>query len=149
MIEHKEGIEHTWGDEWFDKYGIKLYAAERYLYKFVKYSTGCSLMSKEKYGTIRYEAIFPPYGAYYRHNNLIDRFLLLFGSKIIRYSFNGKEFEIVKQRFTWTESFIYRLWFKLGRFSLGIAIKIACIKYPEVKEELLDDWDDSKNYLNS
>ena len=49
---------HYWGEEDFDWDG--LYDTERKIYEALKKSTGCRLVSKEKYGTIRYEFILPP-----------------------------------------------------------------------------------------
>lgn len=44
---------HEWGDEDFDFGG--LYKAENWIVKFYRRATGKNMMTKEKYGTIRYE----------------------------------------------------------------------------------------------
>jgi len=51
---------HTWGDDW--PYWQELYAAETWVGDYVYKWSRCRLVSKEKYGTIRYEFILPPDG---------------------------------------------------------------------------------------
>jgi hypothetical protein len=103
---------HWWGDEWNG--WNDLTKAHNYIHRFVRRWSGCYLMSKEKYGTIRYEHIFPPYGSMYYRN------------KLHRW---------------WLNSWIYYKWCAYGKFILSIAIKRAAKKYPKVKEEILEDWD--------
>lgn len=52
--------EHEWGDDWFLKHGTDLDNAIEYIVSYVKRHTGCTLVCKEKYGTIRYEFMVPP-----------------------------------------------------------------------------------------
>lgn len=51
---------HYWGDDWFLENGRDLADAERYIWNFVNKWAKCCLISKEKYGTLRYERILPP-----------------------------------------------------------------------------------------
>lgn len=128
---------HEWGDEWFEKNGDDLYAAERYIYRFVKRWSRCRLLSKEKYGTLRYEALFPPGGSYFKTK--LDRFLekwLL--KKVIMVDYSSYKIPI----FCWQTTWLYHLWYKLGEKTLKIAIKKAAKKYPNVKDEILDDYGD-------
>lgn len=102
---------HYWGDDW--EYWGELYEAQNYIYDYVKRWSGCSLYSKEKYGTIRYEHLFVPYtGIYYR--GIVQKY--------------------------WQESFIVRIWYKWGRRCMFKAVIKACEKYPNTREELLHDF---------
>jgi hypothetical protein len=56
----KYGVCHQWGDKWFEKNGLELSLAMNYIYTFVKRWSKCSLIMKEKYGSVRYEYLFPP-----------------------------------------------------------------------------------------
>lgn len=103
---------HSWNDKWFEKYGDDLYKAQRYVTSQVKKYSACHLMSKEKFGTIRYEWIFPPGGGlFYRH--WYSRF--------------------------WIESRLYDLWRNYGWYITKRAVYSAIKKYPHLKDELLSD----------
>lgn len=101
---------HVWGDDfdWTD-----LYAAQEYISKFTKRYSGCNLCSKEKYGTIRYEWMFPPYGGIYLRKGLY------------RY---------------WNESWLYRQWTHFGWYVCGLAIKRALKIWPNLEDELRSDF---------
>ena len=103
---------HEWGDEDFD--WNSLYEAQSYIFDYVYKYSRCRVITKEKYGTIRYEYIFPPYGT------------LFYRSKLQR---------------LWCRSFLYRLWIKLGKKVLESAVYSACEKYPTVKAEILADFE--------
>lgn len=125
---------HEWGDTWFEKNGGDLYKAEQYIYKFVKRWSRCSLMSKEKYGTLRYEAIFPPGGSYFKTK--LDLFLeKWFIKKTMLVDYSGYKIPIL----CWQTSWMYNLWHKLGEKALKIAINKAAKKYPNVEKEIR--WD--------
>lgn len=47
---------HTWNDDW--PHWAKLEKAERWINKFYRRMTGKYIISKEKYGTIRYELVY-------------------------------------------------------------------------------------------
>ena len=105
-------MSHIWGDDW--PHWNDLYAAEDYIYKLVKLFTRCTLVSKEKYGTIRYEYIFPPQGglcyrSWYKH--------------------------------MWIHSWLYYQWQKLGWRVCAWAIKKATRKWPYLTHELVMDFD--------
>lgn len=104
---------HWWGDDW--PYWDDLYAAERYLYKFTKRWSRCSISTKEKYGTIRYEWIFPPWSGVFYHSRI--------------------------QGWWVNYSWLHRKWARYGKWVLGLAVQRACKKWPQVKNELLDDWE--------
>lgn len=138
---------HIWGDEWFEKHGNELYAAEEYICKYVKRWSGCILISKEKYGTLRYEWVFPPWtrrGQFSLPKWLItcsyveeyrDDDRVVYGLKYELGS-GGKSPVII---WRWCDSWLYGKWCKFGEWTLTRAIKKAIIKFPNVKEEILDD----------
>ena len=132
---------HEWGDEWFEKYGRELGAAERYIGRFVKRWSGCRVISKEKYGTIRYEHIFPPYGAFFIRDHWINKCLRLLGKTYYSYEVLGETREGFFYT-TWNRTALYYYWSQLGKKVLKIAIHKACKKFPNVKDEILDDWDE-------
>ena len=47
---------HMWGDDWAG--WLEIHKAQNWVEKFFKRCTGKTLHSKEKYGTIRYEATY-------------------------------------------------------------------------------------------
>lgn len=52
---------HEWGDDW--PHWKTLYKAENDVCRVVRRFTGCYVFSKEKYGTIRWEGVYPPFWA--------------------------------------------------------------------------------------
>lgn len=103
---------HSWGSEWDERFGDDLTEAHYYIINYVKRRTGCYLMSKEKYGTIRYEYIFPPGGGlFYRH--WYSRF--------------------------WIASKLYQLWVSFGWYMTKRAVYSAIQKYPWLADELMQD----------
>lgn len=103
---------HYWGDEWFDKHGDDLYTAQRYISTHVKRYSRCNLISKEKYGTIRYEYILPPYGALFIRN------------RVHRY---------------WLHCYLYRVWTGYGWWTTLRAVENAIEKWPHLEAELMQD----------
>lgn len=104
---------HSWGDDWFEKHGKDFSEAQHYIYDFTKRWSRCNLSFKEKYGTIRYEWIFPPYGAIY-YRNPIHRF--------------------------WVSSWLYYKWEHFGWYVCGLALQRAVKKWPQFETELCCDF---------
>ncbi len=119
---------HMWGDDW--AHWDELYEAQNYIVKRVRQLSKCRLSCKEKYGTIRYEWLYPPGGYHYVRWELKLPFIM----KTTPY---GKCPYIL---WRWCDSWAYRQWVKLGNWSLRKAIKEAMLKFPNVKEEIYDDW---------
>lgn len=118
------GVSHVRGDDW--PHWPKLYEAEIYMFEFVYKRSFCELRSKEKYGTIRYEWLFPPG----------SRFSIRIPYMKIKV---GKEkFDMI---WCWSLCWVYRLWKRYGKWTLNRAVKKACKKWPEIKDELLADYD--------
>lgn len=121
---------HTWNDDW--PYWEELYKAESYIVKWTYRLSLCHLSSKEKYGTIRYEYIFPPGGRRYK-TPIIDAFLKLFGEV----NYDGHKY----QKYMWGNSYLYNVWIKFGKYILKKVVNRATKKFPNVKEEILEDLD--------
>lgn len=132
-------MSHSWGDSWFKEHGDNLYAAMRYIKWFVKLS-GCTLYIKEKYGTIRYEYLCPPGSSYYNKSKIDALLEKVCGCKEIRWNTLDSG-TYLKPRVQWTSSYLWRKWRQLGMWSLSVAIKKATKKWPDVKAEILDDYD--------
>ncbi len=129
---------HCWGDEWFEKYGDDLYKAHNYISDFTYRWTRCRLCAKEKYGTIRYEWMFPPGGGvFYRYAIWtpwkISTTLTLGGEK---HTFPPSQ----KLIWAWNESWLYRRWATFGWYVCGIAIKKAIKRWPYLEVELCSDF---------
>ena len=114
---HLDEPYHIWGDDW--PHWDKLYAAELFIYKYVYKYSFFRLSSKEKWGTLRYEWLWGPGDA-------------RFGPYI---KIRGK---IV---WVWKLSYVYNLWRRYAKWILNKAIKKAINKWPEIKEEILSDYD--------
>lgn len=124
---------HIWGDKWFEENGEDLYRAMNYIWDYTKRWSGCSVMFKEKYGTVRYEFLFPPwgtmkYGGYGKLPKIFDK-KTSYG-RIPRYLWYWNSFNP-----------IYRYWARYGKWTLARAIKKACKKWPNVADELTADFD--------
>lgn len=102
---------HEWGDSW--EHWKELYKAENYISNFVYRWSRCILCSKEKYGSIRYEWMFPPLGGVY-----------------YRYWYSK----------AWIHCWLYQKWALFGWWVCGIAIKKAIKKWPYLEEELCCDF---------
>jgi hypothetical protein len=103
---------HMWGDDW--PYWPDLENARIFIYKYVKRYSGCRLMSKEKYGTIRYEYVFPPGG--------------------------GLFYRTWWQKY-WLGSNLYNMWVNFGWKMTARAIRKAVLKWPQLTKELVCDFD--------
>ncbi len=138
-------MSHIWGDEWFEKYGDDLYQAERYIRGYVKKWSSCNLITKEKYGSIRYEWIFPPGGAvsWRKFDYLLAK---VFGKKEVKPTQWTKESYYVP-RIIWQGSWLYRQWSSFGRYVLRKAVLNAIRKWPHIKREIVEDFDGGK-YIN-
>ncbi len=126
---------HVWGDSW--SHWEELYEAEQYIVNYVYKYSRCHISMKEKYGTLRYEWIFAPGGG----------FSIGFRVKVPFIKVKKKYIE-EKQPiyiFTWQYSYIYKLWIRYGKYVLDKAVKSACVKFPNCKAEILDDY--SPEYL--
>jgi len=132
---------HQWGDTWFAQNGKELQRAEDYICQFVKRYSLCSVVMKEKYGTLRYEHIFPP-GAQQTITKLDYLLIKLFGSKEVQFLTQEAKTGFTVPRVQWNGSFVYSKWVGFGKFVLKIAIKRAAKKFPDVREELLADYDE-------
>lgn len=127
---------HYWDDEWFEKYGDDLYAAMDYIRRYVRKYSRCHVSMKEKYGTIRYEYIFPPWGSVWIRHYIKSPF-----KKTVE--IDGHKFTYRPYLWAWTgsHSWIYRTWTRYGRYILKKAVINACINYPYVIPEILADYD--------
>ncbi len=121
---------HTWGDSW--PHWQELYQAEIYIRDYVYKWSRCHLSSKEKYGTLRYEYIYPPF---HRKHWAIK---LPFFEK--SYHCHGFKLSYPIYLFYWQTSFIYRTWVRLGKWVFKRAVKNACLRFPNVKKEILNDY---------
>ena len=104
---------HSWGDDWFEKNGADFFEAQNYIYDFTYRWSRCRLSFKEKYGSTRYEWMFPPQGAIYYRNTLHR---------------------------LWVSSWLYRKWEQFGWYVCGLAIKRALKKWPQFEVELCCDF---------
>ncbi len=122
---------HEWGDSW--PHWDELYEAEHWIANYVYTHSLCRLQSKEKYGTIRYEHIWPPAkGA----GPIIKLPFPIFHKKII---FGGEIHKFPRYLLFWTSSWLYYKWRSWGDKMLGRAVKKACIKFPNVIKEITED----------
>lgn len=102
---------HIWGDDW--KWWKELYDAQQFIYKYTYRWSLCRLCSKEKYGTIRYEFMFPPFSGIF-YNHWYSRW--------------------------WISSKLHNLWARFGWYICGKAIKKALKKWPQLEKELCSDF---------
>lgn len=122
---------HYWGDKDFN--WDELYNAQRWIANYVKCWSRCSLISKEKYGTIRYEYIVPPGG-----HVMCYKFAIYRPWKR-RVTIKGRSCSYRPLLWSWNTCWIYRLWERLGWKILKKAVFKAVEKWPHLKDELLED----------
>jgi len=119
--------DHIWGDKDFD--WDALYEAQVYIIKYVRRKSRCHLICKEKYGTIRYEWVFPPYGSV-----RLKGITLPFFKKKTKYG------DIPIYLFQWNRSnWLYRWWESYGWRCTREAVFKAIQKWPHLEDELLED----------
>lgn len=100
---------HNWGDGFdFDK----LHEIEEEIGDKVKSRTMCTVVSKEKYGTLRFEHVFPPGGAMWVSHDLHREYL---------------------------DSDIYARWRTMGWKVLVEECLMAAKRYPKYEDEILED----------
>ena len=104
---------HEWGDYDFDF--EELYKAQQWIVKWVNRLSGCYLMSKEKYGTIRWEHIIPP------------------GSGLCN-------LRTPLRRWWVNRSWLHKKWVRFGWWVTIQVIKKAIKKWPDLKSELVVDF---------
>lgn len=119
---------HEWGNDW--PHWNELYEAESFIIDYVYKWSRCRLSCKEKYGTIRYEYVYPPGSRAWWLSIKIP----FFRRKIM----DGK-FEVPYYLFRWPTSWLYYKWMRFGDYILGQAVRKACIKFPNVVEEITGD----------
>ncbi len=120
---------HSWGDDW--PHWNELYEAENYIIAYVSKYSKCRLSSKEKWGTLRYEYVYPPGSRAWWFS------LKLPWKKTIK--FKDTEYKINRYLFCWPTSWLYYQWMRFGTYTLKKAVKNACIKFPNVAKELTVD----------
>jgi len=102
---------HDWGDEDFD--WDLLYTVHNQIMHDVKLRTGCTIVSKEKYGSLRFEYVVPPKGT----------------ACFIRSKLQGY----------WIRTWLYRRWELWGwRVLLDVCLT-AARDYPTLRDEILSD----------
>lgn len=107
---------HEWGDKDFDF--NQLQRAGIFIAKYVRRHSGCLLSWKEKYGTIRYEHVYPPIWCLPR----------AYWVSVLMYFFpdrNGKFWSMFERR---------------GNRVLWKAIQLAIKKFPQFEDEILEDF---------
>ena len=124
---------HMWGDEWFEKYGDDLHAAEDWLHEELKRRTWCTLLSKEKYGTIRYEHVVAPKSSPYFISYEISTPLWFFPKK---YEWGN----LPRWRWNWSESRICKYWEYRAWKVLWKLVREAVKKWPHLEVELMQDF---------
>lgn len=118
---------HLWGDDW--EHWNDLYKAETWIRKYVKRHSLCRIISKEKYGSIRFEYLLPPY------TSLMRRSFGIYApwKKTTRWG------SYRPCLWCWEQSLVNRLWCKLGWWTTKRAVLKAVKKWPYLKDELLSD----------
>ncbi len=124
---------HSWYDDLPWPYWDELYQAERYIRDYTYKWSGCRLSSKEKYGTIRYEALFPPFSSY-RFGPYIK---VPYFKRTIK--IGEEEIKCAIFLWIWNQSYIHNLWVMLGKLALRKAIKNSYKLFPNVKKEVTAD----------
>jgi len=124
---------HSWGDDW--EHWSDLYEAERYIAKYVRRWSRCLLISKEKYGTLRYQCIIPPGG------HAVCRKFCIFLPWNKTYKSGDQEFKMQPLLWCWNESLIHQKWKQFGNYILRKAVMKACAKYPHLVLEITSDMD--------
>jgi len=107
---------HFWGDSW--PHWKKLHEAINFIEDYWrKYGLIDTCMCKEKFGTFRDYAGFWPAYLYLINNKYLKSFLFFLSKYILP----------------------TRLIIKYQEFIYNRGIQLACLKYPEIKDEILSD----------
>ncbi len=101
---------HEWGDNDYDWKGLN--EAMTFIRSYVRRHSLCTLSMKEKYGTIRYERMMPPY---------VWRSVPFFVANF------------------WFNCSLYNKWAEYGWSTLVDAIWEAQKKWPHLKDEIMED----------
>lgn len=119
---------HIWNDSW-EHWG-DLEKAGEWVFKQVKKNSLCTLVYKEKWGSLRYEFIVPPGG------HAICR----------KYAIKAPWRRHVRgvgcyrpTLWAWTSSRLYYKWVAKGWEETAVAVLKAVEKWPHLKDELLED----------
>lgn len=110
---------HEWGDDWFEEHGGELIDAIDFISNYVNENSYYYLSMKEKYGTIRYEFLCP--------NSKLDDLTMytndasLIDNELLRTNLRLGALEVARK-----------------------AVVLAYTKYPSIKDEILDDFDDGE-----
>ena len=118
---------HSWGDDW--PFWEDLYRAESFIEVYVWKWSRCSLMTKEKWGSIRYERLYP--GRFMLSWKLDQLCAKVFGDKQSKYG--------PYPRVRWSGSWLYNVWARFGLWVTRRAIQKACLKWPRLTDELMQD----------
>lgn len=134
---------HSWYDDPEWPYWNDLYNAENYIRDYTYKWSKCRLVSKEKYGTIRYEAVFCPGMRYYNSFCIEMPFMSTNMSyadqKIVKKYYLGNKGESKIVLWRWYNSWLARKWLKFGWWTVKRAAKNAVKLYPQCKAEIEAD----------
>lgn len=122
---------HTWYDDW--KHWDKLYEAQNFIVKYVGRRTGCYLMSKEKWGSLRYEWIIPPKG----HVCQLVYVIKAPWKKTFKWDDYEESYHPIL--FAWNECWLYYKWQNFGWWMTKRAVLKAIQKWPCIADELMSD----------
>ena len=123
-------VHHDWSDSDFDWNALA--EAADFISKYVEKHSFCTLIQKEKYGSLRYEYVFPPKGS------------VRVGFQIRLPFFTRKNRFFPEKRapiclWSWQDSWLYRKWTAYGWECVLKACLLAVDKYPHIKDEILQD----------
>lgn len=133
MDKNQEGCEdmHIWGDEWFQKNSLTLRLAIRLFQGLNDLLRGPFFLTKEKYGTMRIE--------YFMLTPMIDIWLFRQNVVFIHSPRLNKIANFLYYVFKYTG--INYIILKYQRFIFNLITFVTVKKYPEVKEEILDEFE--------
>jgi hypothetical protein len=117
---------HSWNDSW--PYWDDLYTAERYIGDYVYKWSRCRLQSKEKWGILRYEHVWPPSKGCG---------LVIKAPWTKKYSWSDEPIHPIL--FMWSNSWLYYKWRGFGTRCLIKAVRNACKMWPQCEKEIKGD----------
>lgn len=120
-----------WGDPWSKKYGKDLIDAGTWISTELKRRTWCTLVWKEKYGTLRYEHVICPGGSVYFLKNGFSLPLWLFPVRTQHGTY--------PRAWYWSSSKLAQYWQSRAWHTLWKIIQEATVKWPHIEEELVED----------